>query len=224
MVSTRNWIDQLLSDVLIHKHPEPRIDIAELLDLGVSEHQIEAAMNTAGEKADELHDELKEVNRRYDKQLDRIKEASEVEAEDLKREASTLKKRGNRLEEQYNRWVVREQRLSEVWEELQAFKHEQVWEQQHGDVFNALEDLGVDQMMQDIEEQRNKDRQVLDDIEQAAQRKTETQEAVFEEVERDLSEDEWSDIEEEGSPLFGEDLLDSEDEEESVTTGQAFEQ
>lgn len=225
----RDWIDEVLEIVFgdgqltqthtVSQHNE--VDVDQLLELDISKKEIEQALEYAGGQADSLGDDLEEANSEYNDLLDDIEEAeTEAEVKKLKREASKLKNRGNRLDRQHTRWIRREQSLDDVNQRLEELIDEGTWQEEHGQVFEALDDFGVEDLVDRIEEECAGDTDVVAEIESREEAEEIADGSPFEEVERDLAERSWGEVETEGSDQFGTDLLEDELRAEEVEIGQ----
>jgi HPt (histidine-containing phosphotransfer) domain-containing protein len=201
---------------------EATVDVEAVVESNLTLERVDSAHEQAKEQADDLYDDWRDAEDEYQELLEEIEDADEVEAENLKRPAKKVKRRANKLKQDYDVWVAREDALSEAAEELESSVRTAVAREEHDEVLTLLEDGALEDVISEQEAAVEQANTVAETVANAAGRETDDTGADFSEVEKDLAEREWDQLETEGAERFGNDLLnkdDDEDDEEMLSGG-----
>lgn len=227
MVTTRDGAESFVTDLLeklfgtSQNANKSAVDIDRVIESDLDFQRVKSALNDAKDQADNLYDEWREAEDEYRDLLDEIEAADEVDAENLKRRASRKKHRANNLKQDYDVWVAREDALSQAVEEIRSAIRTKITNEEHDEVFELLEDGTLEDMIDEREEDIERASEVSEAVTNIAGREGDTVGADFSEVEQDLAEREWEQIESDGANEFGDDLLEHEDDDEEMLSGGA---
>jgi DNA-binding IscR family transcriptional regulator len=227
MVTTRDGAESLATDILekLFGTPQttdtPTVDVERVIESDLNFQKVKSALNDAEKQADNFFEDWQEAEDEYKNLLDEIEDADEVDAENLKRRASRKKRRANKLKEDYDVWVAREDALSQAFEEIQSAVRTKITNEKHDEVFDLLEDGTLEDIINGREEDIEQASEITEAVANMTGHEADSVRADFSEVEKDLAEREWEQVESDGTNEYGDDLLNHEDDDEEMLSGGA---
>lgn len=232
MVTTRPQVEDTVEQVLnqLIGRPNPTdvettdisIDIDSVLDGELSVEKVKTAEDIATDRADDLFEEWRDAENEYEDLLDEIEEADKVDARDLKRQAAKLKRNANSLKEDYDLWVSREQSLSTAHEKVKSLARVQSPASEVDETISLLNDDALEEIDEQRDSEVKRTQEVSEQVDTSRGQNVRSGSDAFKEVEEDLAEREWDEVETEGTDQFGDDIFSEEnetDEDVSVSGG-----
>lgn len=227
MVTTRDGAESLATEILEKLFGTSQttntssVEIEMIAESDINLQKVKSALDDAESVADGLYDEWREAEDEYKDLLEDIQNADEVDAEDLKRDASKKKRHANSLKQDYDIWVAREDALARAHEEIKSAIRTKITNEEHEEVFDLLEDGALEDVIDEREEEIDRTSEVSEAVANVVGHEAGNVGGDFSEVEKDLAEREWEEVESTGANEFGDDLLNSEDDNEEMVSGGA---
>ena len=227
MVTTRDGAESLATDILeklfgtSETTETASVDVERVMESDINFQKVKSALDDAEKQADDFYDEWREVEDEYNNLLEDIEEADEVDAENLKRQASKKKRRANKLKQDYDVWVAREDALSQALEEIKSAVRTKITNEELDEVFELLDDGTLEDVIDEREEGIKRASEISEAVANMVGHEAGNVGADFSEVEKDLAEREWEQVESDGTNEYGDDLLNYEDDDEEMLSGGA---
>lgn len=232
MVTTRDGAESLATEILeklfgksqtrmSQTTDTPSVEIEKVIESDINVQKVKSALDDAKAQADDFYEEWRKAENEYNDLLEDIDEADEVDAENLKRQASKKKRRANKLKQDYDIWVAREDTLSQALEEIKSAVRTKITNKEHDEVFELLEDGALEDVIDEREEGINRTSEISEAVGNVVGHEAGNVGADFSEVEKDLAEREWEQVESTGANEYGDDLLNFEDDDEEMLSGGA---
>lgn len=227
MVTTRPWVEDLLHRLFgtrrrsaLHEElvddVDPDVDIAQLLDLGITEQQLRDAMQALrSDRKDLLHD-IRRDARKYQALIDRARNATGIAREDAKIDAKQRKTAAEEKRREYFLLGRKAIALNRVWSKLQRLKRRRTRRHSYDGALDDLEAAGVRTITERVGDTEFDDTELLDEIEHEFALLDEDVAPDLSDVEQDIGERDLQEVEAGMTGEFGEDITTPQPDEEEL--------